>query len=412
MKRLLALICLIATCLPAFSQNPNFPSTMPPSTVYGRSAISAGPGQAIPFSSLIQLLNSTPNTFTTIQTFNAGAQFGPLPWVQASNYAAGSTGAGGLSVRGSTATPNTDGVATWIVQSVTNFAGSAPAFYSSTVKRSTNAAAYGVGAWGEAVDPVGGGSISGGRWTASCTGGTGGNCTGGTNVGICTVSYAFCIGAEDQVWNNTGTDATTTFSSAKFAAAVIATSLGTNKIDAYFLANPNVGAVAINGVYIAAGTVQDSAFRSDATSVYGINLLNCTCIPYRSTSYEVDNSGNVTSNSEAPAAYLNPNLLISKTAPTIGSCGGGSPAISANNGTGSFRVTVGSATSTCVINLPTATTGWNCKADDITQTTTTIFVTKQTASGTTSATLGNFNDVASAANWGTGDVLAVQCGGV
>jgi hypothetical protein len=39
-------------------QSPNFPQTLPPSTVYGRSATSSGPGQAIPFSSLLGYLLS------------------------------------------------------------------------------------------------------------------------------------------------------------------------------------------------------------------------------------------------------------------------------------------------------------------------------------------------------------------
>jgi hypothetical protein len=50
----------------AFTQAQNFPQTMPPNTVFGRLGVSAGPGQAIPFSYLTPLLlTSTPPTGTT-----------------------------------------------------------------------------------------------------------------------------------------------------------------------------------------------------------------------------------------------------------------------------------------------------------------------------------------------------------
>lgn len=113
------------------------------------------------------------------------------------------------------------------------------------------------------------------------------------------------------------------------------------------------------------------------------------------------------------ASLTTTNLLASSTAPTIGSCGGGTPSISANNGTGAFRVTVGSATNTCVINLPAATTGWNCFADNVTTNSTGTYTTKMvpgTGSGT-SVSLGNYSDVAVLTNWATSDVLAVSCFG-
>lgn len=359
---------------------------------------------------------------TIAHTWSATQQFGS-PWVQAYVYAAGSAGAPVVSVRGTLGVPNTDGVATGIFQSVTNFNGTAPALYASTIKEGLQgvmSGAYGIAAWGEAKDTVGGAgsSVSGARWSAACLGGLNGNCSGSTNLATCTVSYDFCIGAENQALNNFA-DATASFSAAQFATPVLSTCAGTKKCDAAFIVNPNIVSpnVAvtpdIDGIHFPALTLDStgSILRAETATTYGINLLNATCSTacFRSPSYLVDGSGNVTSNSEAPNAYLNPNLLISKTAPTIGSCGGGSPAISTNNGTAAFRVTVGSATSTCAITLPTATTGWNCYATDLTTTSTTVFITKQTLSGVSGVTLGNFNDTASAANWATSDVLAVSC---
>ncbi|HEV3447876.1 MAG TPA: hypothetical protein VG099_24780, partial [Gemmataceae bacterium] len=61
-KRALALLAASTAVLigpsPTWAQAPTFPQTMPASTVYGRSATSSGPGQAIPFSSLLGYLLS------------------------------------------------------------------------------------------------------------------------------------------------------------------------------------------------------------------------------------------------------------------------------------------------------------------------------------------------------------------
>ena len=113
----------------------------------------------------------------------------------------------------------------------------------------------------------------------------------------------------------------------------------------------------------------------------------------------------------ASASYNLANLFVSKTAPTISSgCGGGSPSISAPNGTGAFRVTIGTASgSTCVLNMPTATTNWNCFANDLTTHTTANFLVLQTAGSTTQVTLTNFSDIAGAATWVGSDVIAVSC---
>jgi hypothetical protein len=105
------------------------------------------------------------------------------------------------------------------------------------------------------------------------------------------------------------------------------------------------------------------------------------------------------------------NLLVSNAAPTISSGFGTSPSVSSNNGTAAFRVNVGTGgTATSgVIGLATAPNGWNCWCNDITTNSTTIFLCKQTASSTTTATIGNFNDVAVAAAWGASNILAVSC---
>ncbi len=104
-------------------------------------------------------------------------------------------------------------------------------------------------------------------------------------------------------------------------------------------------------------------------------------------------------------------LLLSAAAPTISSGFGSTPSIVANNGTGAFQVNVGTggAATSGVVGLPTASTGWVCQATDITTTSSTVFMTKQTASTVSSATFGNFNDTGSAAAWTASDKLNVSC---
>lgn len=104
-------------------------------------------------------------------------------------------------------------------------------------------------------------------------------------------------------------------------------------------------------------------------------------------------------------------IAVDTTAPTIASGFGTSPSI-AGSTTFSFRVTVGTGgtASTGALTMPTATTAWNCVADDLT--TPGVNSTKMSASTTTSVTLTNYNTTTgAAAAWVAGDVIVVLCGG-
>ena len=105
------------------------------------------------------------------------------------------------------------------------------------------------------------------------------------------------------------------------------------------------------------------------------------------------------------------NLADSSTAPTISSgCGGGSPSISAPNGTDAFVVTIGTASgSTCAVAMPTATTGWICFANDLTTHTTANSTVMQTASSASSVTVTGYSDITGAATWVNGDKIAFLC---
>lgn len=130
--------------------------------------------------------------------------------------------------------------------------------------------------------------------------------------------------------------------------------------------------------------------------------------------YSLSSLGTVTTKNVAATTGFqtgaSSHLVISGTAPTVSSGFGTSASITANNGSAAFRVGVGTSnTGTGVIGLPTATTGWNCQATDITTTNGTAFITKQTASTTTTATLQNYTDVGATGTWTDSDVLAVSC---
>jgi hypothetical protein len=92
-------------------------------------------------------------------------------------------------------------------------------------------------------------------------------------------------------------------------------------------------------------------------------------------------------------------LAFSATAATIASGFCTTPSISAN-GSAAGRITIGTACagSTGVITLPTATTGWTCSANDITNPASNVI--SQTASSTTSATFTNYaRTTGVASNW-------------
>ena len=103
--------------------------------------------------------------------------------------------------------------------------------------------------------------------------------------------------------------------------------------------------------------------------------------------------------------------LITNQAPTISSGFGTSPSIVASNGTASFSVNVGTGgTATSgVIGLPSATHGWACQASDVTTTSSSVFMTKQTGTTQTTVTLTDFNTSAVATAWVASDVLQVSC---
>jgi hypothetical protein len=110
---------------------------------------------------------------------------------------------------------------------------------------------------------------------------------------------------------------------------------------------------------------------------------------------------------------LNGNPAVEISAPTVSSGFGTSPAVTGSSSL-AFRVTVGNPTAASGVFLLglTATNGWNCTCADLTTQSSTVFLCKQTASSTTSATIGNFDAAGASQNWVAGDVLSVICAGM
>ena len=105
------------------------------------------------------------------------------------------------------------------------------------------------------------------------------------------------------------------------------------------------------------------------------------------------------------------NLVVSGTAPTIGSGFGTSPGITFSNGTAAFQVNVGTggSASSGVVSMPAATNGWSCSVSDVTTQSTSVFLTKQTATNTNSVTVKNYNTAGAATAWVASDKLNFNC---
>jgi hypothetical protein len=95
-------------------------------------------------------------------------------------------------------------------------------------------------------------------------------------------------------------------------------------------------------------------------------------------------AGNGALTSYKGALFANGKLLLSNTAPTVTSGLGTSPTV-AGAGTAAIIITVGASgtpSTTEVLGLPTATTGWACTATDRT----TNITARETSTGTAAVT--------------------------
>jgi hypothetical protein len=103
--------------------------------------------------------------------------------------------------------------------------------------------------------------------------------------------------------------------------------------------------------------------------------------------------------------------LINSAAPTISSGFGTGASIAANNGASAFQVNVGTGGTAFsgVVGMPVATNGWSCSVADITTSSTSVFLTKQTGSATNSVTVANYNTAGATTAWVASDKLNFLC---
>jgi hypothetical protein len=147
------------------------------------------------------------------------------------------------------------------------------------------------------------------------------------------------------------------------------------------------------------------------TAINAAQLAGATWASPPATGYGSSTPEPVAATTVAATSLSFANLADSKTAPTISAgCGGGSPSISAPNGTDAFVVTIGTASgASCAVAMPTATTGWVCFANDLTTHTTANSTVMQTASSASSVTVTGYSDITGAATWVSGDKIAFLC---
>ena len=164
------------------------------------------------------------------------------------------------------------------------------------------------------------------------------------------------------------------------------------------------------GRYISGGSVNNttssnSTYLGAQTYPLANGDTNETVIGYAAVG---NGSNTVTLGSSIAGLYVNSNLILSQTAPTISSGFGSSPSIPNANGTVAFTVKVGSGGSatTGTIGMPAAAHGWVVDCSDIT--TPASFVTSQSGAGnTTSVPVANYSRTTGLAiAWTAGDVLA------
>lgn len=102
--------------------------------------------------------------------------------------------------------------------------------------------------------------------------------------------------------------------------------------------------------------------------------------------------------------------IDSRFSPAISSGFGSSPSVPHANGTFAFTLNVGTGgtANSGVINMgATAAHGWALTINNLSTNSSTVFITKQTATSTTTATIGNYNTSGAAAAWASGDILSI-----
>lgn len=164
------------------------------------------------------------------------------------------------------------------------------------------------------------------------------------------------------------------------------------------------------GLTVTAGTITLGTNGLNINQNASTNTTNL-CAGTTSGLCTLGGASNTTKLGSASIQLASGHLWASSTAPSISSGFGSSPSVVANNGTAAFTINVGTGGSatTGVVTMPAATAGWACSVNDVTTTSATVFITKQTATTTNSVTVGNFTTAGIAGAWVASDVLQFMC---
>lgn len=202
--------------------------------------------------------------------------------------------------------------------------------------------------------------------------------------------------------------------------------LGTGTLQAVTGANQNVAIGHNAGAVLTSGTnnVLIGFNAASATLTTGTNnILICTGGSSCTTAASGTNdtfgvfghstspflSATVTSTPTSSILTVAGTLRVG-AAPTITSGFSATPALTGGS-PASFSIALlgGTPTASGVIAMPTAPNGWSCMFNDETTSSTAVFITKQTASTTTSVTVSNFTNLAVSGAWVAGDVIKAHC---
>ncbi len=176
----------------------------------------------------------------------------------------------------------------------------------------------------------------------------------------------------------------------------------------------NAGTLWIGGNYAAPSLSTAGQALISVTATGGLSLQGNPYVTFYSANgtqqaglvgglFEARAFGNLLTNRE----------FYNATAPTWNAGFGGTTTVGTQNGTSAFQVTIPASPSgsTGTVNLPSATTEWNCYANDKTNATTVVVA--QTGWAATTATFTAFSRTTGAAvTWTTGDVIEMSCSGL
>ena len=177
----------------------------------------------------------------------------------------------------------------------------------------------------------------------------------------------------------------------------------------------NAGFLTIGGVYTlptltttGQGTISLSA--SNGLQLQGDGSSNDVCLMSKSAACVVGVKTGAGGISLAGGLYnaTTSKLFASGTAPTYGSGFGTSAALGAVNGTWKFDIAITTGTgATGIVNLPTASTDWNCFANSKSNPTT--IRVWQTGFATNSATFAPYTAAGVLSAWASPDTIAISC---